>query len=280
VYAGSGTWIANPINNDWNTAANWSSNTVPGSLDTATFEVSAITDISISVSRGVNWLLLDSGASAYSFTALPGVALDVGSGGITNLSGVEQNFIAQTDSAGQWGIFAITQFGGIFGDGVVFTQYGAKLAGINGGAVFFTAGDTSAGTASFHNLGGTVSGAGGGIVVIESFSDAGESTIINEGGEVSGAEGGQTIFQIADPSAASATIIANGSSVSGASGGLISFYYHSVGGDSTLIANGGSNGGGGGAIFFRDNSDGGKARVEVFGNGSLGRVAQIASGEK
>src|SRR5437588_11015056 len=37
--AGSGTWILNPINDDWNTAANWSSDTVPGPLDEATFGV-------------------------------------------------------------------------------------------------------------------------------------------------------------------------------------------------------------------------------------------------
>jgi autotransporter-associated beta strand protein len=39
--------------------------------------------------------------------------------------------------------------------------------------------------------------------------------------------------------------------------------------NSTLIANGGVNGGAGGAIQFQDNSLGGAARVEVFGNGSL-----------
>jgi hypothetical protein len=37
--AGSGTWIASPVDNNWDTPANWSSNTVPGGLDTATFKV-------------------------------------------------------------------------------------------------------------------------------------------------------------------------------------------------------------------------------------------------
>ncbi len=195
--------------------------------------------------------------------------MDVSTLGITNLSGMEQNFIAQTDDTGQRGVFQFTGFvGDISGDGVVFTEYGAQLAGGLGGAVFFS-GVNNPGAASFRNLGGAVSGAAGGRVVIEANSDAGESTIINEGSEVSGAEGGATIFQIADPSAANATIIANGGVVNGAGGGLISFYNSSVGGDSNLIANGGSNGGAGGAIFFRDSSDGGKARVEVYGNGSL-----------
>lgn len=75
LYALSGTWIANPINNDFNTPANWSSNSVPGPLDIATFEGSDITDISISANSGVDTLLLQSGASAYRFTALPGIAM-------------------------------------------------------------------------------------------------------------------------------------------------------------------------------------------------------------
>ena len=41
VHAGSATWSANPINGNWNTAANWMPNTVPnGPADTATFATS------------------------------------------------------------------------------------------------------------------------------------------------------------------------------------------------------------------------------------------------
>jgi hypothetical protein len=127
AHGGSGTWIINPVDSSWNTAANWSSNTVPGGLDTATFKFSEVTDISISGNSGAQTLLLDLDASAYSFTALPGAVLDVGDGGITNLSGLEQNFIAQTDSAGQAGEFVVDGFGGVFGDEMVFTEYGAKL---------------------------------------------------------------------------------------------------------------------------------------------------------
>jgi autotransporter-associated beta strand protein len=39
--------------------------------------------------------------------------------------------------------------------------------------------------------------------------------------------------------------------------------------NATLIANGGTNGGDGGTIQFWDTSDGGTARIELFGNGAL-----------
>ena len=269
-YAGSGTWILNPIDNNWNTPANWSSNTVPGGLDTATFAVSNITDISISAGSGAFWMVFNSGASAYSFTALPGFGLGIGSGGITNLSGVEQNFIAQTNDAGQSGSFDFN-VGSSAGDDVTFTEWGASLSGGYGGSVYFsgTFQATNAGSATFHNLGGTASGASGGMVVFQYHTNAAESTIINEGGLVGGAQGGWTLFQINNPSAANATIVANGGAVSGAGGGLISFYYSSLADNSTLIANGGAEGGTGGVIEFRAATDGGTARVEVFGNGSL-----------
>src|SRR5439155_25980278 len=47
------------------------------------------------------------------------------------------------------------------------------------------------------------------------------------------------------------------------------FYGTSSAGNATLIANGGSNGGNGGLIQFNDTSDGGTARVGLFGNGTL-----------
>ena len=177
AHGDDGTWIANPVNNDWNTPANWSSNTVPGPFDTATFAVSNTTNISIPV--------------------------------------------------------------------------------------------PNAGSATLHNLGGTVSGATGGGVSFSFHTNAAESTILNEGGQVSGAQGGSTIFQGNNPSAANATIIANGGAVSGAGGGLISFNDSSLAGNATLIANGGVNGGVGGSIIFLRTTDGGTARVELFGNGNL-----------
>ena len=215
-------------------------------------------------------MTFNSGASAYSFTALPGDSLDVGSGGIINLSGIEQNFVAETNDAGQSGVFGFGGFSaGSAGDEVMFTLQGARLSAAFGGAVYFSGEGGNAGSAILHNLGGAVSGALGGFIDFSGHSNAANSTIINEGGQVSGASGGWTLFENGNPSAANATIIGNGGAVSGAGGGLISFYNSGQAGSATLIANGGLNGATGATIFFRDATDGGTARVEVFGNGNL-----------
>src|SRR5947208_15938786 len=49
AFAGSATWNLNPTSGDWNTATNWTPATVPnGPNDTATFDVSNITDVFVS----------------------------------------------------------------------------------------------------------------------------------------------------------------------------------------------------------------------------------------
>jgi len=64
--ADSGTWLANPTNGDWNTAANWSLNSVPnGSSDIATFDFSNQTDISISTPTTVAGIVFAAGASGF-----------------------------------------------------------------------------------------------------------------------------------------------------------------------------------------------------------------------
>ena len=46
--AGSATWNLNPTNGDWNTAANWTPETVPNrETDVATFGQSNVTDIAV-----------------------------------------------------------------------------------------------------------------------------------------------------------------------------------------------------------------------------------------
>ena len=72
--AESGTWILNPVDNDWNNPANWSSNTVP---DIAFFAASNIVDISITANNGVDQMTFNPGATAYSITALPGDSLSI-----------------------------------------------------------------------------------------------------------------------------------------------------------------------------------------------------------
>src|SRR5262245_24151686 len=101
---GSATWNLNPASGDWNTAANWMPATVPnGSADTATFAMSAITDLSISAGVEVNGIVFEPGADAFRITTNPGAALTISGQGVTNSSGMIQNFIILEDleDAGQ-----------------------------------------------------------------------------------------------------------------------------------------------------------------------------------
>src|SRR5262245_58747003 len=68
--AGSATWSLTPATGDWNTPENWVEMTVPnGPNDTATFDLSSTTAISLSVSSEVNGLVFNPGASAFTITS-------------------------------------------------------------------------------------------------------------------------------------------------------------------------------------------------------------------
>src|SRR2546430_2756369 len=105
-FAGSATWLTNPATGNWNTAANWTAGGPPnGSADTATFASSNI--IGISLSGGpfteVNGIVFNGGASAFTTTANPGVSLLISGVGITNNSGIAQNFVTAVDGSGSNG---------------------------------------------------------------------------------------------------------------------------------------------------------------------------------
>jgi autotransporter-associated beta strand protein len=157
----------------------------------------------------------------------------------------------------------------------IFTNNGATASGGFGGDTVFDD-SSSAGNGSFTNNGGTASGVaafGGGATFFFGTSTAANGIFINNAAPASDAEGGVTEFGLEffnfSPSAGNGTFINNGATVSGAVGGETIFNNASTADAATLIANGGTNGGEGGAIFFEENSTGGTARVEVFGNGIL-----------
>ena len=111
----------------------------------------------------------------------------------------------------------------------------------NSGAGFinFRTGTPTAGNGTFMNPGGTVSGAGGGLIVFNAGT-GGDATFINNGGAVSGALVGETLFNDTGDA-----------------------------GNATLISNGSPGGGEGGLIQFASSSTGGTAQIQVSGNGSL-----------
>jgi hypothetical protein len=74
VRADNSTWLLNPTNSDWNTGANWSRNTVPG--DIATFDVSNVTNVSVSAFTPIRQIIFDSTASPFTITVLPNQLLE------------------------------------------------------------------------------------------------------------------------------------------------------------------------------------------------------------
>ena len=241
AFAGSAVWGLAPGSDDWNTAANWLPATVPnGPLDIATFALSATTRLSISASTEVNSIVFNLAANAFTIAANPTSSLTLSGIGITDLSGIRQNFVSDVDvSTGSLGIITFTN-------------------------------SATAADAIFTNNGAALSGAvSGGVTQFLDFSAAGTSTIVSNGGLVSGAGG--AIAQFFDRATAdNATITTNGGAVSGAGGAFTNFWVSSTAGNATLIANDGStNGAAGGTLEFFTTSNGGTARVEVFGNGNL-----------
>src|SRR5262249_51563021 len=95
TFAISAQWDLDPISGDWNTAANWTPDSVPnGPADVATFGLSNTTDVSISADTEVNAIIFTSAATnPYTITAGSGLTLTISGAGITNSSGITQNFV-------------------------------------------------------------------------------------------------------------------------------------------------------------------------------------------
>ena len=153
--AGSATWNLNPVSGDWNTAANWTPATIPNApSDTATFGVSNTTSITLTQFDNTSAnIVFNPGASAFTITAPVDGSLDFGSTGITNDSGITQNFAA---GPGGSDISELTFQGhATAGSGTVFTAYGGTSS-VTSNAIVFLGGD--AGTATLHATGGVSGG--------------------------------------------------------------------------------------------------------------------------
>src|SRR5437870_2167362 len=181
-FAGSATWKASPATGDWNTATNWTPTTVPnGASDTATFATSSTTSVSLSANTEVNGIVFNAGASAFTITAVPTLTLTVSGAGITNNSGVTQNFVTATDINGtQHGTIQFTN-GATAGNGTRITDSGPEASDNPGGITqFFDS--SSAGSAGIANTIGSGGGYGGGGVEFHDNSTAGNAGFFNQGG--------------------------------------------------------------------------------------------------
>jgi len=293
--AGSATWNANPTSNEWNTSANWTPATVPNSAtDIASFDSSNTMDLAISHNTECNSIMFNADASAFTFAPIPGKVLTISGGGVTNDSGVMQNFVTAVDSnfersrvtfsnsatAGSLVTYtlkaaSVTAYGGELwfidsssaGNATFVIEGGAVGGNIVGGSLVLTY-NASAGYATFITNGGSTTNSNGGALDMAVNATAANATFINNPGTAPRAQGGAVDIQ-GTATASDATFINNGSSIPGAGGGVTIFHSGTNAGNSTLIANGSTNGGRGGEIWFDAYSHGGTPRVEVFGDGFL-----------
>jgi autotransporter-associated beta strand protein len=273
TFAGSAMWKTSPNSGNWNRAGNWIPQTIPnGPSDTATFAISTTSSVFLSANTAVDGIIFDTGGDSFTFTVAPSsnsglLALEFDGFGITNNSGSPQNFVTAANGT-------IVFKGQATADNASFTNTnnGAVPGHGEDGATLFTEFST-AGNATFTNHGGVAYQSFQGLTEFSGSSTAGNATFINNGSEVSQAPAGFTAF-FDTATADNARIVNHGGTFSGANGGFTFFDSSSStfgpsAGNATLIALAGQNGGGPGAIQFYNNSEGGSARMELFGDGNL-----------
>jgi fibronectin-binding autotransporter adhesin len=295
-FAGSATWNLNPTSGDWSTATNWTPATVPnGPNDTATFGASSISNLLLSSTAEVDEIVYDPSASPYTIST-SSLLLTISGVGITNNSGIDQHFVlgnyggvfftgnatagSQTSftnvgsTTGQYQPGSTTFFDSTnAGSGTFINNAADVIFGPAGQTFFFD--QSSAGNGSFVCSGSAVDGAPAGWVDFTQGTTAANATFVINAGQADGGAGGYVILS-AD--AGTATFTINGGNVAGAKPGTVNFAHASTAKNATLIANTGRGGARGGIIFFVDDSRGGNARVEVFGNGSLDITGHDSTG--
>ncbi len=147
------------------------------------------------------------------------------------------------------------------------TASNALLTTSAGGRVSFSS-SSSAGHATLQCAGGTEPGLGGGGVQIDTSATAAQSNVTLGGAAVAGAVSTDATFSNS-ATGGTATFVVNGGAAVGAEGATMNLYEDSTADAASITINGGSNGGGGGALFFLVRSDGGTARIALYGNGQM-----------
>jgi autotransporter-associated beta strand protein len=277
--AGSATWSLNPATGDWNTAVNWMPNTVPnGPSDTATFDVSTTTQLSSSDDIEVNSIVFSLGAGAFTIDNNPGVALTISGAGITNSSGVLQNFVNLDDQSNGGELYFTNS--ATAGDSVVYTNQRPVYPDGVSPLIQFEDSST-AGSAEFINFAGPYSSSGG-VIEFQGNSTAASGTFRNTGRFDSQsfphinfrdqASAGQALFTTEAFSGGMITFYDSTTAdhatfdVSGPFGSVV-FYDNSTAGSATITNEGGTYYLGAGATTFLDSSTAGDGLF--IANGSL-----------
>lgn len=295
--ADSATWSDNPTSNDWNTASNWTPETVPEeSTDIATFATSAITDVSLSSSIRLAAISFVAGASPFSITARDIGTFDLTQAGIANKSGVLQNFVTShlttmtfrsKSSAGKGTTYQVAGDTVADSEGHAFlnftdranagtavvTIYGGEAGGVGGSVIFSK--NSTAKSATLVVKGSPAdenTATEGGYLEFMDTANASKAAIQVESGGPGPNSGGMLVFH--DANAGQSKITVNGANGADSAPGVVIFGPEFFGedansGTATIIAAGGVNGGSGGQIRFGFDSVGDGARVILKGNGTL-----------
>ena len=205
------TWLSNPGSGDWNTATNWNPGIVPNGIVTATFDTTTNPVVTLTQDVEVSGITFNNTASPYTITLDPLYTLSIFGTGITNNSGVTQNFVTTVDANGN-AARLLFSFGATAGS---LTQIINESGVSNGGYTYFTNSST-AGSATIINQGGAVASDYGGEIYFENTSTAGSATLTNQGGF-----NGGTIYFVDGATAGSATITSQGSASSLTDGGAV-----------------------------------------------------------
>jgi autotransporter-associated beta strand protein len=248
VYANSATWSTNPTSGDWKTAANWMPPTVPnGPSDTATFASSGVTNVSISGLLQLDGIVFDAGADAFTITNRPSRGLTISGAGITNNSGVLQNYVNEESSRGSGQLYFSN--GATAGDSVIYTNQTVDHSGTTIPPLIQFEDSSTAGSAQFINMaGGGLARAG--VIEFQGNSTAGNGTFQNTG--VSGQNSPEMNFR--DQASAGEAIITNEKSTSS----FVTFYDNSTADHATITNEAHF---GGGAVLFYNNATAGSATI-------------------
>jgi outer membrane autotransporter protein len=262
VLAVDAVWLSAPVSGDWNTGTNWSTSLAPiHPGDTATFNTSTLTSLTLSGGATVESITFNPGASAFTINT-NGEDLHISGAGIVNNSGTIQ---AITNNALPSNFGTTTFLGTSTAGKVTIINNGGMTLGAFGVTAFAAA--STAGSATITNNGAKFPMALGGVTAFLVRSNAGGATITNNGGTIAGAFGGVTIFGstvIPNLPADLATKLMKLRSSLGSSD-----LDTPSAGNATIINNGGTLGGIGGTTAFLAHSDGGTARAITNGNGNF-----------
>ena len=280
--AGSATWDQNPSSGDWNTAANWTPETVPNATtDVATFGSSNVTDVTnADVIIMLDSLVFSPGAPHYTINALDNIELY--GAGIVNNSGMMQSFVAgalffyNSSTAGDMVNFTTVDGNFFFLDASSGGSATFDLTDEDLQAHMFFEGGSTAGNATINASAGAfisfIDNSSGGKATLNisraAFADLAGNKAEHMNGNCFGGAG-QSSSQIdfeGSSDAGDGTFTAVGGSTSGEAGAFILLDGIATASNATFIINGGMGAGlTATELFFMDSATAANAKITANG---------------